>query len=142
MKQIIVTYRNRTEPSKTLVKNSLQWYDPIKKEIQRFEGGQLEFKYQEDEYLVAMGATERLNRGILTTFRLLPKVSELEIKSTRGVLDDKKFKKFFDNYLNYNTSEVTVISDNKEIAVCSVPDGEVDDFGYQLNRQGFNYEIE
>ncbi len=141
MKEIIVIYRNRKALSKTLVKNSLQWYDPIKKEIQSFEGGQLEFEYKEDEYLVSMGATKRLNRGILSTFRLLPKVSNLEIRSTKGVLDDRVFIKFFDNYLNYNTSEVLVDYGEKDSAICHVPDEEVEDFSYQLNRQGFNYEI-
>lgn len=141
MKQIIVTYRNRTQPSKTLVKSNLQWYDPVKKEMLCLEGGSLEFEYKEDEYLVAMGATERLNRGIRSTFRLLPKAVNLEIKSTKGVLDDKLFLKFFDNYLNYNTSEIT-IDTKKNLAICTVPDGESEDFSYQLNRQGFNYEIE
>ncbi len=140
MKEIIVIYRDRTSPSKTLVKNNLQWYDPIKKEIQRFEGGQLEFEYKEDEYLVAMGASERNQRGIRSTFRLLPKISKLEIRSTKGVLDDKVFIKFFDNYLNYNTSDITAEISNSKRAVCFVPDEEVEDFSYQLNRQGFNYE--
>lgn len=141
MKQIIVTYRKRSQSSKGLVKNNLQWYDPIKKEIQKFEGGQLEFEYKEDEYLVAMGADKRSNRGIYSTFRLLPKVSDLETISTRGVLDDDVFMKFFDGYLNYNTSEALVDYEQKGIAICHVPDEEVDDFSYQLNRQGFTYEI-
>ena len=142
MKQIIVTYRNRTEPSKSLVKNNLQWYDPIKKEIQSFEGGQLKFEYKEDEYLVAMGATERFGRGIRSTFRLLPKVSDLLVRSTRGVLDNKLFVKFFDNYLNYNASSITINISDTKMSICDVPDEEIEDFGYQLNRQGFNYEIE
>lgn len=141
MKEIIVIYRNRTSPSKTLVTNNLQWYDPIKKEIQLFEGGQLEFEYKEDEYLVAIGASERNKRGIRSTFRLLPKISDLKIKSTRGVLDDKIFIKFFDNYLNYNNSSITIDISNVKRALCIVADEEVEDFSYQLNRQGFNYEI-
>lgn len=141
MKQIIVTYRNRTEPAKTSVTSKLQWYDPIKKELQIFEGGQLKFEYKEDEYLVAMEATERLSRGIRSTFRLLPKVSDLKIKSTIGVLDNNRFKKFFDSYLNYNISNIIAVFGNKKIATCDVPDEEVEDFSYQLDRQGFNYEI-
>ena len=142
MKQIIVTYRNRTSPSRTSVKSNLQWYDPIKKEIQSFEGGQLEFEYKEDEYLVAMGSTERNKRDIRSTFRLLPKVSELKIRSTRGVLDDKLFVKFFDNYLNYNTSDIKINISDTNRTICDVPDEEVEDFSYQLNRHGFNYEID
>jgi len=141
MKQVIVTYRNRTEPSKKSVNNNLQWYDPIKKELQHFEGGHLQFEYKEDEYLVALGASERLNRGVRSTFRLLPKVSDLEIKCTVKSLDDKMFGKFFDNYLNYNTSKITVNISKKTSAICEVPNEEVEDFTYQLERQGFQYEI-
>lgn len=142
MKEIIVTYRKRSESSKALVKNNLQWYDPIKKELLKFEGGQLEFEYKEDEYLIAMGHTERFNRGIRSTYRLLPKIADLEIKSTRGVLDDNTFMKFFDGYLNYNISEVIVDYGEKGIATCHVPDKEVDDFSYELERRGFYYEIQ
>jgi hypothetical protein len=89
-----------------------------------------------------MGASKRDERGIRGTFRLLPKVSDLETRSTRGVLDDKLFVKFFDNYLNYNASSITINISDTRMSICDVPDGEVEDFGYQLNRQGFNYEIE
>ena len=141
MKQLSVIYRKRNESTKALSKNDLNWYDPIKKEMQHFEGGQLEFKYKEDEYLVAMGAEERQKKGIHSTFRLLPEVVDLEIKSTAKILDDKLFLKFFDNYLNYNNSNV-IIDIKKNSAICFVPDEEFDDFSYQLERQGFNYEID
>lgn len=142
MKQIVVTFRDREQPSKKMVTNDLQWYDPIKKEICNFEGGQLVFEYKEDEYLVSMGANERLKRGIRSTFRLLPKIKDLKIKSQIGVSDNNIFIKFFDNYLNYNISEITASINKKRHAICFVPDEEVEDFSYQLNRQGFYYEIE
>jgi len=141
MKQITIIYRDRNEPSKTLSKNNLQWYDPLKKEMQYFEGGQLEFKYTEDEYLVTMGAEERSRQGIHNTFRILPTVTDLEVRTVIKVIDNKIFKKFFDNYLNYNTSNIIVNLGQKHVAVCLVPDEEVEDFSYQLERQGFNYEI-
>ena len=86
MKQVTVIYRKRTEPSKTLVSNNLQWYDPIKQEMFYFDGGQLEFEYREDEYLIKMGASERQKRGIRSTFRLLPKITDLQITSTKRCL--------------------------------------------------------
>ena len=141
MKQIIVTYRNRTSPSKISVENQLQWYDPIKKEMIHFEGGHLEFEYREDAYLVKTKATERSRRGIRSTFRLLPKVTDLQIRSTKKTLDDDGFIKFFNSYLNYNISDITVDISSKTTATCSVPDKEVDDFTYQLERQGFHYEV-
>lgn len=141
MKQITITYRDRNEPSKTLSKNNLQWYDPLKKEMQYFEGGQLEFKYTEDEYLVTMGVEERSRQGIHNTFRVLPTVTDLKVRTVIKVTDNKIFKKFFDNYLNYNTSDIIVNLGQKHVAICLVPDEEVEDFSYQLERQEFNYEI-
>jgi len=140
MKQIRVTYRKRTEPSKTSVTNNLQWYDPIKKELLTFSGGQLEFEYKEDSYLTAMSEAERVNRGIKSTFRLLPKVSDLKINSSSEILDNKLFINFFDNYLNYNVSHINADISNDKFAICFVPDEEYEDFSYQLERQGFNYE--
>ena len=140
MKQIRVMYRKRRHPSKTSIKNSLQWYDPIRKELLFFEGGQLEFEYKEDTYLTAMSEEERARKGIKSTFRLLPKVSDLKINSYSDVLDNKLFINFFDNYLNYNTSQINVDISNDKFAVCFVPDEEYEDFSYQLERQGFNYE--
>jgi len=176
MKEIIVTYRNRTQPKKTPVESklnwydpitkemqelgpeqlefgnkvnklpsfksgNLNWYDPIKKEMQYFEGDYLEFRYVEDEYLVAMNASDRLKKGIKSTYRMMPVVVHVEKKSNKES-EDERFKKFFDNYLNYNVSDIIANLGNKSRAVCVVPDAEVDDFSYQLNRQGFNYEIE
>ena len=107
-----------------------------------FEGGQLEFESKEDEYLIKMGASERNQRGIRSTFRLLPKITDLEINSTKKALDNVLFKKFFDGYLNYNVSNIVADISSKTSAVCSVPDDEVDDFTYQLERQGFYYEVD
>jgi hypothetical protein len=140
MRQVTVIYRNRSEPTKVLTKNKLQWYDPLKKEMQHFEGGCLEFEYIEDQYLVAIGSQQRSNQGIHSTFRLLPKAVDLEIISTHKVSDNKKFLKFFDNYLNYNMSEITAKT-GKENTICFVPNDEFEDFSYQLERHGFNYEI-
>ncbi|MCK5763628.1 MAG: hypothetical protein KAH05_05870 [Clostridiales bacterium] len=142
MKQIIVTFRDREESSKKLVTNNLQWYDPIKKEIFKFEGGELEFEYKEDEYLLSIGAKERFKRGIQSTFRLLPKIKDLEVKTKIGISDNNLFIKFFNNYLNYNLSDITMNIDKKKNAICFVPDNEIDDFSYQLNRQGFYYETQ
>lgn len=141
MKQVIVKYRNRTKSVKTPVKNQLTWYDPIKKEMLYFEGGQLEFEYKEDEYLIKMDASERLRLGIKSTFRLLPKVTELKSITRQKVLDNNMFEKFLSNYLNYNNSQISTSSKEKDYIVCNVSNNELDDFTYQLHRQGFEYQI-
>jgi hypothetical protein len=139
MKQIIVNFHDRTVSAFKFINNDLQWYDPIKKELFIFEGGQLEFEYKEDEYLVSMGNSRRIQEGITSTFRLLPKVTKLKIKSSEKVSDHELFVKFFNNYVDYNNSGITANIIEKK-AICLVPATEEDDFTYQLNRQGFNYE--
>jgi hypothetical protein len=67
-------------------------------------------------------------------------VADLEVRTTLKVSDAKMFKKFFNNYFNYNTSSIVANLGQKHIAICLVPDEEYEDFSYQLDRQGFNYE--
>jgi hypothetical protein len=136
-----VEFGNKVNKSPSFKSGNLNWYDPIKQEMQYFEGDYLDFQYVEDEYLVAMTAADRLKKGIKSTYRMLPIVARIEKKSNEES-EDKRFKKFFDNYLNYNVSNVMANLGDTRRAVCLVPDDEVEDFSYQLNRQGFYYEIE
>ena len=133
-------FGNKVNKPTSFKKGNLNWYDPIKKEMQYFEGDYLDFKYVEDEYLVAMDASDRLKKGIKSTYRMLPVVAHIEKKS-KEESEDKRFKKFFNNYLNYNFSNVVANLGDKNRATCLVPDEEFDDFSYQLERQGFNYEV-
>jgi len=132
-------FGNKVNRPPSFKSGNLNWYDPIKKKMQYFEGDYLEFKYVEDEYLVAMDTSDRFKKGIKSTYRMLPVVAHIEKKSNEES-EDKRFKKFFDNYLNYNESNIVVNLGNKSGAVCMVPDDEFEDFSYQLERQGFNYE--
>jgi hypothetical protein len=54
--------------------NKIIWYDDIKQEIQSFDGGKLFFEYKEDPYLVSMKHEERIQKNIVSNYRLLPKI--------------------------------------------------------------------
>lgn len=140
MTTVTVLYNIESKPVKENLKRELRWYDTIKQEMQIFEGGQLGFEYKEDEYLVAMGEEERKNRGITTTFRMLPKVEDLEVVNYNNVKttdNEKEVKKWFGNYTNYNDSDATVVSSDRYGIEFNVPDKEVDDFLYNCERNGF-----
>jgi hypothetical protein len=139
MKIVIVNYPTKLVPEK--VKRELFWYDPLKKIMLRFEGGQLKFEYQEDKFLVEMGESERKRKGIKSTYRMMPKVIDLEIKDNKRETDKDKLKKWFDQYLNYNDSGSEIDNENNDNIAFVVPDDEVDDFSYQLSRNNFEFRI-
>jgi len=132
MKTVSIIFRNKNKPILKKVKRQLNWYDPIKREMQVFEGGQLSFKYREDDYLK--------ERGEKNTFRLLPEVIDLEEKGFDSVSNKDDIIKWFNTYSNYNDSEAEISIENNDGIVFVVPDEEVDDFYYQLERNGFSYD--
>jgi hypothetical protein len=140
MKSVTVYCDIRDVVPKENITRELNWYDPIKREMQFFEGGQLTFKYMEDEYLIKMGAQERKRRGITTTYRMLPVVEELEIrnyKNTYATSNMEQIVEFFNDYANYNVTEVMIDSYTNNSVTFNIPDKEVDDFTYQLERNRF-----
>jgi len=139
MQTIIVNYPIKLVPEK--INRELFWYDPLKKEMLRFEGGQLKFEYQEDKSLVEMGEDERKRKGIKSTYRMLPKVIDMEIKNKKREIDKNKLKNWFNQYLNYNDSNSKINNENNDNISFAVPDDEIDDFTHQLSRNNFEFRI-
>jgi len=143
MPVITVIHRVNEEPVREKMERELHWYDTIKKEIQIFHGGKLTFVYKKDDYLVKMGESERNKRGIRSTFRLLPKVEDLEVVNYKKVKADSNqgaVDKWFDSYSNYNSSEAVMEVGDEYGTEFNVPEKEMEDFCDQLDRQGFRYE--
>lgn len=138
---VFIKFTNKKVLSNTPLSNNLLWYDDIKKEMITFKGGKLSFEYKEDPYLVKMGEAERQVRGIQGTFRSLPKVEGLEIKSVKQVLNDSFVESFLSNYLNYNNTEIDIVEKSKDGILVDIPKGEGDDFLYQLDRNNFVFEV-
>ena len=132
MKTVSITFRNKNKPILKKVKRTLNWYDPIKREMQVFEGGQLSFEYREDDYLK--------ERGDKNIFRILPKVIDLEEKGFDSVSNKDDIIKWFNTYSNYNDSGAEISIENIDGIVFVVPDEEAEDFYYQLERNGFSYD--
>lgn len=140
MATITVMYNIKSEPFKEKIKRELRWYDNIKQEMQIFKGGKLGFEYKEDKFLVAMGEQERKRRGITSIYRMLPKVEEFEFINygkMKTTTNENKIRKWFDDYLNYNISNVVVISSDRDSIDFDVPEKEEDDFLYDCERNGF-----
>jgi len=140
MSEITVLFNTKKEPVRENIQRELLWYDGLKKELLTFHGGQLVFEYKEDNYLVGMKLDERIKKGITTTYRLLPKVKDLEVvnySKTKTITNEEKVKKWFDNYINYNDTNVSVISLDKQGMLVNIPEKEIDDFLYQAERNGF-----
>jgi len=139
MKDITVLFKNSDKVVRENFERELFWYDPIKQEMQVFNGGELAFEYREDEYLLKMGEAERNKRGINSTSRLLPKVKDLQLYVHKEQSNEKAIRKWYMDYLNYNNTKVAIESFSNKDIVFSVPDEEVDDFTYQLERNSFRY---
>jgi len=139
MPEVIVLYKTATQYIKEKGEKELQWYDGVRGEMLSFFGGRLGFEYKEDEYLVAMGKEERIKRGITSTYRILPKVEDVEVinyNKTKTTTNEKEVKKWFDNYVNYNITEASIVGFDRSGITVSVSDEELDDFLYQAERCG------
>jgi len=139
MNTIFVSYPIDNTPQKDKIIKQLFWYDPVKKEMQTFEGGYLKFEYKEDKYLVDMDPEEKKRKRITTNYRSIPKIEDLEITVYKKKTDKEKLKKWFDNYNNYNVTKIEVNLVTEVGMAFGVPNKEIEDFSYQLHRNGFEY---
>jgi len=139
MPEVTVLYQSNTKPVRENIERELRWYDQVRGELLIFHGGKLGFEYREDDYLVEMGQEERLKRGISTTFRMIPKVENLKVvnyNKTETITNEKVVKKWFDNYVNYNVTNASIVELNRNGVTVNVSDDELDDFLYQAERHG------
>ena len=140
MSQIFIPTVENKIKSKENINIDLKWYDTIKKEMQFFSGGKLDFEYREDPYLIKMEKEQREKLGIKSTYRLLPKVVNIKINKNIVSSDQLIIEKWFKDYLNYNNSEATIIESSREGIMFDVPESELDYFTYQIERKGLQYE--
>lgn len=140
MPKVTVLFDIKREPIRENIQRELLWHDGLKNELLTFYGGRLAFEYKEDEYIVNMKSEEKVKRSITTTYRMLPKVEDLEIinyNKTKIITNEIKVKQWFDNYINYNNTNVSIINLDKQGMLVDIPEKEMDDFLYQAERNGF-----
>jgi len=128
---LTIYFSAKNERIKEKVENNLLWYDTILKKMNTYKGGKLEFKYQKDEEL------EKL--GYKNPYRTLPEVVELKEVKTKQTNNKDEVVKWFKRYVNYNRSNIEIISSGSEGIEIDVPENEIDDFKYQLDRNRFDY---
>jgi len=141
LRTILVLHPIEQETINEKLEQELYWYDTIKKEMQAFKGGRLEYEYKEDKYLVDMEEEKKREKGIKSNYRMLPKIVDVKIKINKPKKDKNKLKKWYDDYLNYNNSDSSVSGTNEENVTFNVPDKEVADFTHLLSRENFEYRI-
>lgn len=142
MKSITVFYPEKREIIDVEINNDLYWYDNIKKEMCHFKGSHLDFEYKEDDFLIKMGKSERLKRGINTTYRLVPKATGKKIRKNKTVKDVKKVKAEIKNFINYNDAVLEIVSENNDYVNVLVPDNSIEDFCYHMERQSVRFKID
>jgi hypothetical protein len=130
MKSVLVTFRKVRKPVLKNVKKHLTWYDPVKRKMQSFEGGQLVFEYKKDKYLE--------EKGEKNTYRMLPKVVDMEEKQHESISNKDDIISWFKR--NYRNSEVDINLRNDDL-IFNIPEDDFEDFLYELERQGFNYHL-
>lgn len=141
MKNIVVNYSETKINVGKKIENDLQWYDAVRQEMLYFKGASLAFEYKEDPYLVSLNKEERVKRGIMSTWRMLPRATTLMVKDIKNISNEKIVKKWFNSYLNYNNSDISIDELNKNNISFNVPDKEIDDFTFELDRKKFDYTI-
>jgi len=138
MVEITVFFNIKDEPKKEKVNEELNWYDTIKQKMLVFHGGKLTFKYKEDDYLVKMGAVERQNRGIKSTYRMLPEVKDLEVdnhfKMVRST-NQKQIESWF--YSSEYINDISVDNVTNDSIIFEVPDNIEKDFCDDVEERGF-----
>lgn len=111
------------------IEQQLYWYDIEKKEMLKFVGSSLSFKYKYDDSLDK------------PKYRLLPEVvQEGRLEPTKQI-DKKAILNWFDKYQNYNHTKARIISQSSVGRNFEVPQQEIDQFTYDLQRNGFRFEV-
>jgi len=126
---LTIYFSSKNKNIKEKVENTLYWYDNILKKMNIYKGGKLEYKYQKDEEL------EKL--GYENPYRMLPEITELEKRISKSVSNKDEVIKWFKNYIR--NRDIEIISSGSDGIEINVPEKEVDNFKYQLDRKRFDY---
>ena len=141
MSEVVLLYDIKKSYKQEYIERELMWYDALKREMVEFKGGRLEYEYKEDPYLVKMGEDGRRRLGISSTWRVVPKVVPLKvINYNKPIVNTNSdyIIKACDTYAIYN-NDINIITETDDGLVVMVDDEHVDDFCYQMERQGIRF---
>jgi len=155
MKKILVYTPIRKMLAKVPIKNELFWYDAFYKKMLKFEATRIRFYSRLEEYVEITSngilisrmpkdeATEdQIKRfGVQESYMMRP---EPEILEKITYVDDttpEKVKRWFDKYSNYNDTTATIEDSNNDDVLFIVQDDEIENFIYDLERNGIRHRI-
>jgi hypothetical protein len=128
MKQVFVKSKARNTITRTKLERDLFWYDHKKSEMRKFRGGQLVFEFAYD--------------NDLDEYRLLPKVEDLYQNSSSPIVDEKSIEDWFYTYSMYNNTKAEIENKSNAGLTFEVPENELSDFLYDLDRNNIFYEVD
>ena len=105
---------------------NLCWYDPDARKMLYFNGGKLSFDYKYDE-----------KDG---KYKVVPKVEDVEINKYVTKKDKDVIIKWFDR--EYLSTSISVQDKHNNVIIFDVPNDELNDFLYSLDRKRFEYFVE
>ena len=127
MLTIIVFDAPKKEIIRTKIENPLFWYDPDTQEMLTFTGGALD--------LVNKVFDKKLNRYV-------PKVIDVFQNNEKISRSKETTMAWFMRYSNYNNTDAAIVDSGVGEISITVPDKEIDDITYDLERNGIDFRIE
>jgi hypothetical protein len=138
--KILIKYSLVSEKKEANMNNKMMWYDGVKEEMQYFEGGKLSFKYQEDPYLVSMTHEERIQKNVVSNYRLLPEVESVSFKINNKKKNKDKIDKAIKDFNNYD-GYFEIEEEGEDTIIGNINDNEGEDFCNTLERNNIEFEI-
>lgn len=149
---VSVKYTEQKIIREPVLKN-IYWYDSFYKKSHNFMCSRLDYKFVEQMYIekedgnripVVHSTQEDLVKyssnirkaNILT---VEPKIYEVDVK--KEISNKQKIEKWFRDWENYNHTKVDVVEEDSKEILFSVPNTELDNFIYELDRNNIKYNI-
>ena len=133
------------------LEKEFKWYDGFYKKMRVLKGSYLVYRTIDEEYIEKEDGTrlsskeaskDDLNKyKTLQESRLVVEAVTINILSPQSGKNLKKVKDWFNNYYNYNNSDASIVFEEEEYLVFSVPDNEVEEFVYNAERNNLRFEI-
>jgi len=107
------------------IENALCWYDHINHKMLNFVGSRLVFSYKLDK---------KTNK-----YQMIPEV--LHETRPSNQVEQKSLNNWYNNYLNYHNSGISISGQDDNGIVFEVPDEELDNVLYDLDRISFRFSV-
>lgn len=133
-KDILIYFKKINSKDKTNISKDILWYDSLRKKMQKYRGGKMVMRHRLEN-----NDEKEVNRK--PVLRLLPVIEDdFEIQKKVNI-DSNSVKDWYKIYTRYNNSESEISSISSDGVIISVPKEEIEDVSYDLDRNGFHYNL-